>query len=179
MEEKQKESNIQVLEWFDALVFALVLVLLILLFLVRTVNVNGSSMVPTLNNGNQLLVRSVLYTPERGDIVVVDGYTSYGEPLVKRVIALGGDEVDINFDTGAVVVNGDELDEPYISDLTTRSFDVQFPLVVPEGKLFLMGDNRPDSKDSRDSEIGFIDERDILGKAFFRIMPVSGFGTVE
>ena len=178
MEQKRRERNTAILEWFDALVFALILVLVILLFVVRTVNVDGTSMQPTLMNGEQLLARSFLYTPQRGDIVVVDGYTQYGEPLVKRVIGVSGDEIDINFDTGAVFVNGELLHEDYIAEETKQSYDVQFPLTVPEGKLFLMGDNRRYSLDSRHSSIGFIDERDILGKVIFRVLPVTEFGPV-
>lgn len=179
MDQKQRESNTHILEWFDALIFALTLVLLILLFIVRTVNVDGISMVPTLQDGDQLLARSVAYKAQRGDIVVIDGYTSYGDPLVKRVIGLGGDTIDIDFDAGEVYVNEEMLDEPYIAEPTHRQFDVKFPVTVPEGYVFLMGDNRHWSKDSRDSEIGFIDERDILGKAVFRIMPFDSFGLLE
>lgn len=178
MEQKRRERNTAILEWFDALVFALILVLVILLFVVRTVNVDGTSMQPTLMNGEQLLARSFLYTPQRGDIVVVDGYTQYGEPLVKRVIGVGGDEIDIDFETGNVFVNGELLHEDYIAEETKQSYDVQFPLTVPEGKLFLMGDNRRYSLDSRHSSIGFIDERDVLGKVIFRVLPVTEFGPV-
>ncbi|MGD9560078.1 MAG: signal peptidase I [Oscillospiraceae bacterium] len=179
MEQRQRERNTSVLEWFDALIFALSIVLVVLLFFVRTVNVDGSSMVPTLLDNEQLLIRSVAYAPQRGDIVVVDGYTNYGAPLVKRVIGMPGDAVDINFNTGDVFVNGVALDEPYINDPTTRAYDVEFPLVVPQGHLFLMGDNRLYSIDSRHTDIGFIDERDILGKVFLRIFPVGQFGLVE
>ena len=178
MDQLQREKNTSILEWFDSLLFALTLVLILLLFVVRTVNVDGESMVPTLQDGDQLLARSLLYTPESGDVVVVDGYTKFGAPLVKRVIGVGGDTVDIDFDKGIVMVNGVVLEEPYISAPTTRAFDVSFPVTVPEGQLFLLGDNRPFSKDSRHSEIGFIDERDILGEVVFRLMPVSSFGTV-
>lgn len=179
MEQKQREKNISMLEWYDALVFALTLVLILLLFVVRSVNVDGASMEPTLQNGDQLLARSLLYTPQRGDIVVIDGYTHFGAPLVKRVVGIGGDKIFINFDTGEVFVNDILLEEPYISAPTTRGFDVVFPVTVPEGQVFLLGDNRPNSKDSRHSDIGFIDERDILGKVIFRIMPFSGFGGVQ
>lgn len=179
MDQKQREKNTAVLEWFDSLIFALALVLLVLLFVVRTINVDGSSMEPTLQDGQQLLARSLFYKPERGDIVVIDGYISYGKPLIKRVIGVGGDTIDINFETGDVMVNGIVQEEPYISAPTLNQYDVSFPLTVPEGKLFLMGDNRPHSKDSRDSEIGFIDERDIQGKVFFRLFPISVFGQIE
>lgn len=176
MDQKRREKNFTILEWFDALVLALTMVLILLLFLIRTVNVDGSSMVPTLQDGEQLLARSVLYKPQRGDIVVVDSYISYGAPLIKRVIAVGGDTVDIDIVRGVVIVNGETLDEPYVSAPTHNAGDMTFPLTVPEGMVFLLGDNRPSSKDSRYAEIGLIDERDILGKVFFRILPFSEFG---
>ncbi len=178
MEQHQREKNILTIEWFDALLISLTLVLLVLLFLVRTVTVDGISMVPTLQDNDQLIAKSLFYEPERGDIVVVDGYISYGKPLVKRVIGVGGDKVDINFDTGEVFVNDELLSEPYISAPTTLSYDVQFPVTVPEGYLFLMGDNRPHSDDSRHSEVGFVDRRDILGEVIFRLLPVNSFGSV-
>lgn len=178
MDQLQREKNTTVLEWYDALLFALTMVLVILLFVFRTVTVDGISMEPTLYDGEQLVARSLLYQPGRGDVVVVDGYTNYGEPLVKRVIAVGGDVVDIDFEAGEVYVNGELLDEPYISAPTMRSSDVTFPLTVPAGDLFVMGDNRPYSKDSRNSEIGFIDQRDILGEVVLRVLPVDRFGTV-
>ncbi len=183
MDRERRERNTSILEWFDALVFALLIVLVMLLFFVRTVNVNGASMEPTLYSGDRLLARSIFYEPQRGDIVVVDGYTSYGQPLVKRVIGLEGDEINIDLETNEVYVNGEKLNEPYISsepisEYVQSLYDVSFPLTVPEGKLFLMGDNRPNSKDSRHSDIGFIDERDILGEVIFRILPIDDFGTV-
>ena len=178
MEQRQKEKNATMLEWFDALVLSLTLVLIILLFIVRTVNVDGISMEPTLKDGDQLLARSIAYTPQRGDVVVVDGYTSFGKPLVKRVIGVGGDTIDIDFEEGEVEVNGEVLEEPYISAPTTLQYDLNFPVTVPEGQVFLMGDNRPRSKDSRHSDIGFIDERDILGEVVFRLLPVQDIGTV-
>ncbi len=179
MDQLQREKNTAVLEWFDALILAFTLALILLLFVFRTSRVSGVSMEPTLYDGEQLIARSFMYQPARGDIVVVDGYTTYGEPLVKRVIALGGDTVNIDFEAGDVFVNGELLDEPYISAPTIRAADVQFPITVPEGTLFVLGDNRPRSKDSRYSDIGFIDERDILGEVVLRMFPLSRFGLVS
>lgn len=119
----------------------------------------------------------MLYTPQRGDVVVVDGY-SIRRPVVKLHIALGGDTVDINFETGAVTLNGAVLEEPYISASTTTGYDVEFPVTVPEGCVFVMGDNRPRSLDGRSTEVGFIDERDILGKVLLRVFPLSSFGKI-
>lgn len=176
MDQRRREKNMMIQEWFDALLLALTLVLLLLLLVVRTVHVDGISMEPTLRNGDQMIARSLLYTPRQGDIVVVDAYTSFGKPLVKRVIGLGGDEVDINFETGEVLVNGEVLDEPYISAPTTTSYDVKFPVIVPNGYLFLLGDNRPRSNDSRHTDIGFVDEKDILGEVVFRLLPFDSLG---
>lgn len=176
MEQERRERNGIILEWFDALIFALVVVLALMMFFIRTVTVDGISMEPGLLNGDQIVLQSFLYTPRAGDVVVVDSYTSFGLPLVKRVIATGGDTVDIDFEEGVVYVNGQQMEEPYISAPTTRAYDIAFPLQVPEGKVFLMGDNRPYSKDSRHSDIGLIDERDLLGRAFFRIFPFRRVG---
>ncbi len=178
MEKRQREKNTMMLDWFEAILMAVVVMFLVLVFAVRMVNVNGVSMEPTLQDGNQLIVLSAAYQPQRGDIVVVSGDNTVGLPIVKRVIGLGGDEVDIDFESGEVRVNGEILEEDYISAATTLAYDVQFPLIVPDGYLFLLGDNRPQSKDSRDSEIGFVDERDLLGKVIWRLFPINEFGGV-
>ena len=159
-------------------VFALAVIVLFFVFAVRIITVSGVSMQPTLYGGDRVAVQSMLYTPQRGDVVVVDGYINYGDPLVKRIIALGGDTVDINFETGAVTLNGAVLEEPYISAPTTTGYDVEFPVTVPEGCVFVMGDNRPRSLDGRSTEVGFIDERDILGKVLLRVFPLSSFGKI-
>ena len=159
-------------EWLDSLVFAFITILLVFTFAFRVVGVSGESMVPTLQNGDWLAVRAVNMSVERGDIVVITQPNSLNEPLIKRVIAVGGDTLDIDFITGEVFVNGERLDEPYIAEATRRGFDTVFPLTVPEGCLFVMGDNRNNSLDSRSSTIGFIDERYVLGVAEFRFFPV-------
>ena len=112
---------------------------------------------------------------ERGDIVIITQPNEMNEPLVKRVIATGGEMININFNTGDVFINGEKIDEPYIKEATKRSFDVAFPYIVPDGCIFAMGDNRNDSMDSRDTRVGSIDERYILGKAVFRILPIKSF----
>lgn len=178
--QQSQESRTQgILEWYEALISAVVILVLVFSFVFRIIQVDGESMERTLYNGDRLIVWGAGYTPERGDIVIVDSYTSYGRPLVKRVIALGGDTIDIDYAAGTVWVNGEELDEPYIKEPTWLSYDVEFPLTVPEGKVFLMGDNRNDSLDSRSTRVGCIDERDILGKVLLRFMPVKDFGVVQ
>ena len=178
MTSRRRKSNQNIVEWYEALIFALAFLVLLFTFVVRVVAVNGSSMVPTLNSGDRLLVQSSLFQVERGDVVVIDSYIEYGKPLVKRVIAVGCDRVDINAETGEVFVNGQLLDEPYIAEATRQKGDMEFPLTVPEGYLFVMGDNRMHSTDSRYQDIGFIDERDILGQVLYRTYPFSAIGSI-
>ena len=179
MEEKRFRKNVDLLDWYDALVFALAALVLIFAFCARVVVVDGHSMEPTLHEQDRLLVQSTFYKPQRGDVVVVDGYINYCKPLVKRVIALGGDTVDIDAEKGIVYVNGEALDEPYTAEPTYTEGNIGFPLTVPEGQLFLMGDNRQHSTDSRLVSVGLIDERDILGKVLWRIFPLNAFGRIK
>ena len=160
-------------EWLDSPLYAIILILLLFTFAFRIVGVNGESMYPTLNNGDWLTVSSVNTTIENGDIVVVTQPNELNEPLIKRVIAKGGDEIDINFNTGKVTVNGKNLNEPYVAEITHRKGDFNGPLVIPEGYLFVMGDNRNNSLDSRFDTIGLIDERYVLGVAQIRLFPLN------
>ena len=136
--------------------------------------VSGPSMDETLNDGDYLLlINNAFYNDyKRGDIIVAskDSYHD-GEPIIKRVIATEGQEVDIDFNLGVVYVDGVALDEPYINTPTNLDEGVSFPLIVDDGHLFVMGDNRNHSKDSRSPEIGLIDRREVLGKAIFLIFP--------
>ena len=104
----QKENSL--FEWYDSLVFALTVIVLVFVFCVRVITVSGYSMEPTLYWGDRVAVQSMLYTPRRGDVVVMDGYINYGDPLVKRIIAVGGDTLDIDFATGTVTLNGQALE---------------------------------------------------------------------
>ena len=166
-------------EWYEALISAALVLVLIFSFFFRIIQVDGASMVPTLQNGDKLIVWGAGYTPERGDVVIVDSYTAYGKPLVKRVIAKGGDTISIDYEAGTVTVNGELLQEDYIAELTYLGYDVTFPYTVPEGTVFVMGDNRNNSLDSRSSYVGCIDERDILGKVLVCFLPFSDFGVVK
>ena len=168
-----------VLEWYEALISAALVLVLVFSFFFRIIQVDGSSMVPTPVNGDKLIVWGAGYTPQRGDVVIVDSYTTYGKPLVKRVIAKGGDTISIDYDAGTVEVNGELLQEDYIAAPTHLGYDVEFPYTVPEGTVFVMGDNRNESLDSRSSYVGCIDERDILGKVLLCFLPVSDFGVVK
>ena len=167
------------IEWAESVAGAVAVIVLLFVFVVQPANVSGISMEPTLQNGDKILVRSALYQPSYGDIVVIDSYNNYQETLVKRVIGMEGDTIDIDFGQGIVYRNGKALDEPYTSALTTATGDMHFPLVVPQDAVFVMGDNRPYSKDSRYQEIGFVDQRDIMGKAFFRMIPFGNFGGIS
>ena len=176
--EKQQQSAPAVrgqgiLEWYEALISAALVLVLIFSFFFRIIQVDGRSMVPTLTHGDKLIVWAAGYTPQRGDVVIVDSYTVYGKPLVKRIIAKGGDTISIDYDAGTVTVNGELLQEDYIAAPTYLGYDVQFPFTVPEGTLFVMGDNRLDSLDSRYSEIGLIDTDNIIGKAQFVALPIT------
>ena len=163
----------------DSVKGAIVVVFLLFSFVFRAVGVDGDSMVPTLADGDWLAVASVTTEIERGDIVVINQPWERHVPIVKRVIAVGGDTVYIDFDRNEVYVNGEKLNEPYISEPTRVSYDVSFPLQVEEGKLFVMGDNRNVSLDSRSSKIGMIDERYVLGKAVVRFYPTGEWKIYE
>jgi signal peptidase I len=166
-----------VLLYLHDLVYLLSVILLVLLLLFRVVVVSGSSMVPTLVDGDYLLLLSTpLYnSPAYGDIIVAskDSFRE-GEPIIKRVIATEGQTVDIDFASGTVYVDGVALDEPYINNLTTLDEGTKLPLVVEEGCVFVLGDNRGRSEDSRSPAIGQIDKREILGKALFLFLPGMG-----
>ena len=157
---------------------AVAVIALVFTFGLRVVQVDGHSMQPTLLNVERLLM-TPLKTPDYGDVVIVDSYTAYGKPLVKRVIAKGGDTISIDYASGTVTVNGEVLEEDYIAEPTYLGYDVEFPYTVPEGTVFVMGDNRNNSLDSRSSYVGCIDERDILGKVLVCFLPFSDFGVVK
>ena len=179
MEQSQPAVRGQgLLEWYEALISAALVLVLVFSFFFRIIQVDGESMVPTLENGDKLVVWGAGYEPQRGDVVIVDSYTSYGRPLVKRVIAKGGDTISIDYATGTVEVNGKVLEEDYIAEPTYLGYDVEFPYTVPEGTVFVMGDNRLVSLDSRSSEVGLIDSKYILGKAMVRLFPISEAGSI-
>lgn len=173
---KKNAAGVQnnVLAYLHDLVYLLAGILLLLLLLFRVVIVSGPSMNDTLVHGDYLiLLNNVLYgEPKQGDIIVAskDSFKD-GEPIIKRVIATEGQEVDIDFAAGIVYVDGMPLEEDYIKSLTTLQEGMNFPLVVDEGCIFVMGDNRGVSKDSRNPEIGLIDTREVLGRAVFLVFP--------
>lgn len=166
-------------EWIQCIVVALVVSIVIFLFFGRTVGVIGGSMETTLFEGDRLLISDLFYTPENGDIVVLRQPSFRDEPIVKRVIAVGGQTVDIDFENAIVYVDGKALDEPYLQDFSyfeSQDFDRQ--ITVPEGCIFVLGDNRNASTDSRTDAIGCVDVRNVLGKVLWRITPLDSFGSV-
>lgn len=160
----------------------LIVICVVFLLVFRVVIVSGTSMNLTLLDGDYLLlVGNLLYRdPQPGDVIVAskESYDN-GSPIVKRIIATEGQTVDIDFSTGTVTVDGVILEEDYIWNPTTTSGGVQFPLTVDEGCVFVMGDNRGNSRDSRYPEIGLIDEREILGKAIYLFLPGTNKGDLE
>lgn len=171
---KKNSLNKTILMYLHDAVYMMCGVLLVLLLCLRVVIVSGPSMNKTLANGDWLLLlNNVVYPqPKQGDIVVAskDSFEN-GEPIIKRVIATEGQTVDIDFEAGIVYVDNVALDEPYTNTPTNIKEGMTFPLVVEKGCLFLMGDNRNASKDSRSTEIGLVDQREILGKAIFLLFP--------
>ena len=160
-------------EWARSLVAAVLIITLVFTFAVRMMGVSGPSMIPTLQDGDRLIVinAALCGTYRVGDIVIARKESFDEKPIVKRVIATGGQTVDIDFDLGRVYVDGALLEEEYINDLTYLEEGTEFPLTVPEGSVFLMGDNRNHSSDSRDERLGPVDERLIIGKAVFLLFP--------
>ena len=177
-EKKPKKTEGDAFEWVQSIVSPLIVCILIFVFLGRTVCVIGSSMVPTLEDGDRLVISDLFYKPKYGDIVVLRKEVFADYPIVKRVIATEGQTVDIDFDAGIVYVDGKALSEPYTNDYTYDPEDFDGEITVPDGCVFVMGDNRNRSTDSRTDTIGCVDTRFIIGKAYFRLTPVSKFGKI-
>ena len=172
----KKSFTKTVIEFLSIISTSIVAIMIIFTFVFRIVGVSGPSMMNTLNNGDWLVVSAFITEPERGDIVIITQPNSFNEPIVKRVIAVGGDTIDIDFKTATVYINGKEINEPYLGSSTiTDDGAWQYPLTLEEGQDFVMGDNRQHSSDSRSPYIGLIDENYILGQVLFRFSPISEF----
>ena len=170
----KKETGRGAYEWVQGLVCTVVALVLLFTFVVRVVRVNGPSMRETLQDQDLVLLLSSWLCGgfQQGDVVVLQRKTFNGsKPIIKRVIATEGQTVDINFETGTVRVNGEILDEPYLREPTWIDEGMEFPLTVPEGCIFVMGDNRNNSDDSRNPALGPVDTRSVVGKAVVLLVP--------
>ena len=172
--EKATENNRQAVpglyDFLQCIVTAVVCAILIFIFVGRITGIDGTSMLDTLHDEDIVITANLFFTPRYGDIVIIES-DALGEPIVKRVIATAGQTIDIDFVTGEVMIDGKLIVEDYILEPTTTQFQFEGPVTVPEGCVFVMGDNRNGSKDSRSEKIGMVDIRTILGKALLLIIP--------
>lgn len=183
----------EILDALDMIIISMFCIILLFTYVFHIATVNGSSMYPTLETEDQLLVNNHAGDPEVGDILIINVKDAHllddegavytreglGKTIVKRVIAVENQEVDIDFEAGTVIVDGEELTEEYVNTPTTSPVSggaFEYPLTVPEGYVFVMGDNREVSLDSRYPSVGLIDKSDICGKAILRIFPLDDFG---
>ena len=168
---KIRQRRSETFDWVQSVVMALLVCVMLFTFCVRIIRVQGGSMLNTLHEGDRLIVSNLLYSPEQGDIIVLRKQSFSDYPIVKRIIATEGQTVDIDFDLGVVKVDGEALEEDYALEPISKRIDYTEPVVVPEGCVFVLGDNRNASTDSRDDRIGCVDVRYIMGKAHFIILP--------
>ena len=180
--EEKGSFKLDLFFWMQALIGALVFLILTFTLVGRVIGVVGGSMLSTLHEGDLLLLQSVGYTPKQGDVVVLRKSSFMTEPIVKRVIAVGGQHVQVDYATGQVYVDGEALDEPYINEVMVDPLDpleTVLDVTVPEGSIYVMGDNRNHSSDSRDERLGTVDTRYVLGRALWILTPFDHFGAIE
>lgn len=180
----------------ETVFISLFIMAMVFTYLLKVATVKGESMKNTLMPEERLIASAWCISPQSGDIIIIDARNSIllgddnsveissglNKQIVKRIIATEGQTVNIDFERGAVYVDDVMLDESYITGLThldEGAFTDKYPIEVPEGCVFVMGDNRSVSKDSRSVEVGFISEEEIIGKVLFRISPIEEFGTVK
>ncbi|MCI9402847.1 MAG: signal peptidase I [Oscillospiraceae bacterium] len=180
--EEKGSFKLDLFFWMQALIGALVFLILTFTLVGRVIGVVGGSMLSTLHEGDLLLLQSVGYTPKQGDVVVLRKSSFMTEPIVKRVIAVAGQHVQVDYATGQVYVDGEALDEPYINEVMVDPLDpleTVLDVTVPEGSIYVMGDNRNHSSDSRDERLGTVDTRYVLGRALWILTPFDHFGAIE
>ena len=184
-EEKEKlspaeKSRREIYDWIQSLMAALIFCVILFSFFIRLIDVNGPSMNPTLYNGDKMLVSNLFYKPRAGDVVIfkTDNYDPE-KALVKRIVATEGQEINIDFENGIVYVDGQPLEEPYVAEPIHSKLDFIGPKTVPEGCVFVLGDNRNSSRDSRYTQIGMVDERMILGKVYAVVYPFNSIRWVR
>ncbi len=172
-EEEEAEEDNGLFDWVRAMIGAVLGVVLVFLFVIQLITVQGPSMQHTLYAGDKVLVlKSLFCNIEAGDIVMVHQYNApLNETIIKRVVATGGQTVDIDYGSGTVYVDGTALEEDYIAERTYMDEGMTFPVTLGEGELFLMGDNRNHSTDSRSPMLGVVDERYVVGEAVFLLFP--------
>ena len=166
-------------EWIQVFLVPLMIIIILMTFVFRIVNVDGTSMMNTLHDSDLVLVTNFLYEPENGDIVVISHGQEYATPIIKRIIAKAGQTVKIDYENNQVIVDGVAIDEPYLPEAmidNPSENNQEIPEVIPEGKIFVMGDNRNHSSDSRSQRIGLINETDVIGKAQLIFFPFNRFG---
>lgn len=179
VEKKEQEKVSDTYDWMQSVVTAFLFCVIVFAFFVRIIGVIGQSMEPTFHEGDSVIISRLFYEPKPGDIVVLRKLSFQEEPIIKRIIATEGQTVDIDFETGAVYVDDVPLAEPYTAELTRIPLDFDGKTTVPENCIFVLGDNRNHSTDSRSNSLGFVDERYIMGKVLFRLLPLDSFGLVE
>jgi signal peptidase I len=175
----QSSAKMEFYDWIQCVVSAVIFGILVFVFIGRVMGVDGMSMLPTLHHNDKFIMSNLFYTPKYGDIVVIKTDTFGDTPIVKRVIATEGQTVDIDFNAGVVYVDGEPLDEPYTNAPTFAREDFYGPLTVPEGHVFVMGDNRNASTDSRSNAVGLVDTRRILGRVMFILLPAEQWNRKE
>lgn len=165
-------------DWIRCIIFAIAIVIICLTFVFRLVDVDGSSMYDTLSSDDKVIVTNFMYTPKTNDIVVISHGAQYAKPIIKRVIATEGQTIKLDYEHDRIIVDGVVIDEAYIDGSTFGGIvgDNEIPEVIPEGKIFVMGDNRKVSMDSRSTKIGLIDVKDVIGKAQVVAFPFDHFG---
>lgn len=166
-------------EWSETIVQAFIIVVVLLTFIFRGFTVDGESMMNTLLNGDKVAVVRWKYVPTSGDVVVIKHGEKFSKPLIKRIIATEGQTLKINFSDGSVIVDGVKLNETYIKERMWLRGNAVIPSVIPQGKCFVMGDNRNNSSDSRDKVIGLIPNEDIVGKAKFVFYPFNRIKVIK